>query len=237
MLANLAAAHSSRQTCELIGGKEGWDYLITLMTDKLVLYREAAEKIRGVAFGPPHDVMTENRRGRTKTWSCWIKDVKSIDHPYLEQVSCIRCEVFNPAGEKLSKEIALEITSASSCRMTAADANRHARNHWGIENKSHYVRDTTYQEDKNQSYSGNGPQALASIHNLALGLLRLKGVTSIKETTETIHLNLIRSLHYMTTERNFSCTALPANGPGLGCRYDHWRPPSEIRRFNYCMRH
>jgi predicted transposase YbfD/YdcC len=30
--------------------------------------------------------------------------------------------------------------------MTAADVNRHIRSHWGIENKSHYVRDTVYRE-------------------------------------------------------------------------------------------
>jgi predicted transposase YbfD/YdcC len=83
--------------------------------------------------------------------------------------------------------------------MTAADANRHTRNHWGIENKSHYIRDTVYREDGNQSYPGNGPQGLAALHNLAIGLLRLKGARSIKETTELIHLNLMRSVQYLIT--------------------------------------
>jgi len=38
--------------------------------------------------------------------------------------------------------------------MTAADVNRHIRSHWGIENKSHYVRDTVYREDHGQAWAG-----------------------------------------------------------------------------------
>jgi DDE_Tnp_1-associated/Transposase DDE domain len=199
VLATLDAAHSSKETGELIGGKKGWDYLITLKTDKPALYRKAAEKIATVLGKPPHDIMTETKRGRTKVWSCWVSDAKEIDYPHLEQIACIRREAFNASNEKISKEITIKITSAEPGKMTAADVNRHARNHWGIENKSHYIRDTVYREDNNQTYSGNAPQGLAALHNLAIGLLRLKGTRSIKETTELIHLDLTRAVQYMTT--------------------------------------
>ena len=198
VLATLDAAHSSKETGELIGGKKGWDYLITLKTDKPALYRKAAEKIATVLDKPPHDIMTETKRGRTRAWSCWISDAKGIDYPHLEQIACIRREAFNASNEKISKEIAIQITSAEP-KMTAADVNRHARNHWGIENKSHYIRDTVYQEDNNQTYSGDAPKGLAALHNLAIGLFRLKGTRSIKETTELIHLDLMRAVQYMTT--------------------------------------
>lgn len=45
------------------------------------------------------------------------------------------------------------------------------------------------QEDHNQTFKGNGPQALASLHNLAIGLLRLKNVKAIRETMQEIHLD------------------------------------------------
>ena len=83
--------------------------------------------------------------------------------------------------------------------MTAADANRHTRGHWGIENKSHYIRDTLYREDHGQAWAGNGPQALASLRNLALGLFRLKNVKAIKETTEWVCRDQARALQFMTT--------------------------------------
>jgi predicted transposase YbfD/YdcC len=199
VLATLDAAHSSKETAQLIGGKKGWDYLITLKTDKPALYRKAAEKIIPVLGKPPHDIMTETRRGRTKVWSCWITSAQGTGYPHLEQVACIRREEFNANNEKISKEITLKITSATPEKMTAADANRHARNHWGIENKSHYIRDTVYREDDNQAYSGDGPQGLAALHNLALGLFRLKGARFIKETTELIHLDLTRAVQYLIT--------------------------------------
>jgi predicted transposase YbfD/YdcC len=83
--------------------------------------------------------------------------------------------------------------------LTAADVNKHSRGHWGIENKSHYVRDTVYREDHGRAWSGDGPQALASLRNLALGLFRMKNVKTIKETTEWVCRDQTRALQFMTT--------------------------------------
>lgn len=73
------------------------------------------------------------------------------------------------------------------------------RKHWGIENKSHYVPDTVYREDHHQAWTGNGPQALAITHNVAISLMRLKGVRAIKETTEWIAADRTRAYGFMTT--------------------------------------
>ena len=83
--------------------------------------------------------------------------------------------------------------------MAAHDMNRHMRRHWGIENKIHDVRDTAYQEDNSQAWQGEGPQALASLRNFAMSLLRLKGKNAIKETTQWIHMDRTRALQFMTT--------------------------------------
>jgi predicted transposase YbfD/YdcC len=199
VLATFDAAFSGRDTGKVIGGKENWDYLITLKTDKPKLYQKAKERIAAALGEPPCDVMEETKRGRTKVWSCWTSGANGIEFPHLEQVGCILREVFNAAGAKTSKEVALVITSAKPNRMTAADMNRHVRNHWGIENRSHYIRDTVYREDHNTAYSGDGPNGLAALRNLAIGLFRLKAVKNIKETTEIIHLDLARAISFMTT--------------------------------------
>jgi hypothetical protein len=214
VLATLDAAHASRETAKFIAGKQGWDYLITVKTDKKKLYWQAARAVLPALPGPPHDVMTESSRGCTTKWSCWTAGAESVNFPHIRQVACIIREAFNRAGEKTSKEVAIKLTSAGPEKETAADLNRHARDHWGIENKSHYVRDTVYREDHNQTFKGNGPQALASLHNLAIGLLRLKNVKAIRETMQEIHLDRRLALAYMTTERNISYLALPSNGPG-----------------------
>jgi predicted transposase YbfD/YdcC len=99
----------------------------------------------------------------------------------------------------VSKAIALLITSSPHSKTTAANINRNTRNHRRIENKSHYIRDTAYREDHNQTWTGNGPHALAITRNLAIGLMRMKGVKAIKETTEWIAADRTRALKFTTT--------------------------------------
>lgn len=53
------------------------------------------------------------------------------------------------------------------------------RGHWSIENKVHWVRDVTYDEDRSQIRTGTGAQVMAVLRNTAIGALRLAGVTNI----------------------------------------------------------
>ena len=53
------------------------------------------------------------------------------------------------------------------------------RGHWEIENKLHWVRDVTYQEDKSLVRTGNAPRVMASLRSLAISLLRLDGHPNI----------------------------------------------------------
>ena len=53
------------------------------------------------------------------------------------------------------------------------------RGHWEIENRLHWVRDVTYQEDKSLVRTGNAPRVIASLRSLAISLLRLGGQANI----------------------------------------------------------
>jgi hypothetical protein len=57
------------------------------------------------------------------------------------------------------------------------------RGHWSIENKTHWVRDVTYDEDRSQIRTGTGPQVMATIRNAAICALRLAGITNIAAAT------------------------------------------------------
>ncbi len=57
------------------------------------------------------------------------------------------------------------------------------RAHWHIENKSHYVRDVTFDEDRSTVRAGALPQVLAACRNLAIGLLRCAGEPNIAAAT------------------------------------------------------
>ena len=47
------------------------------------------------------------------------------------------------------------------------------RGHWEIENRLHWVRDVTYQEDQSLVRTGNAARVMASLRSLAISLLRL----------------------------------------------------------------
>ncbi len=197
-LITVDAAHTQRETADDIH-KNGMDYLMRVKGNQPALQREVFGKVLPLLQGEPHDLVREHSRGYVKTWSCWITNAAGADFPHASQAGLIRREVFEISGTRVSKDDAFMLTSRNQGKMTAADLNRHARNHWGIENKSHYVRDTAYREDSCQAWKGEGPRALASLRNLAIGLMRLKGATTIKETTEWIAGNRMRALDFMTT--------------------------------------
>jgi predicted transposase YbfD/YdcC len=57
------------------------------------------------------------------------------------------------------------------------------RGHWGIENRSHHVRDVTYDEDRSRVRIGAVAQVMAAIRNTAIGLMRLAGHENIAAAT------------------------------------------------------
>lgn len=61
----------------------------------------------------------------------------------------------------------------------------------------HGLRDTAYDEDANTGYAGNGPQAMATLRNLAISLLYLSGVTGITRTLQAIARDRNRVLDYL----------------------------------------
>jgi hypothetical protein len=53
------------------------------------------------------------------------------------------------------------------------------RGHWTIENGLHWVRDVTFAEDASQLRSGTGPNVMASLRNLVIGVLSRAGPVNL----------------------------------------------------------
>ncbi|MFF2430931.1 transposase [Streptomyces mirabilis] len=53
-----------------------------------------------------------------------------------------------------------------------------AQNHWSVE-ALHHIRDVTYGEDASRVRTGTAPRAMATLRNLAIGLMRQAGWTNI----------------------------------------------------------
>jgi predicted transposase YbfD/YdcC len=106
------------------------------------------------------------------------------DWPGLQQV--LRQErrvVAKATGAVLRQETAYAVTSLAPAEADPAQLLALWRGHWAIENKLHYVRDVTFDEDRAQARAGTVPQCMAAFRNLAIGLLRLRGAANIAAAT------------------------------------------------------
>jgi predicted transposase YbfD/YdcC len=89
-------------------------------------------------------------------------------------------------GRQKMVETCYLVTSLDSSRADPARLLELNRAHWQIENRLHYVRDWTYDEDRSQVRRGNRPHAMASLRNIAISLLRLAGATNIAASTREL---------------------------------------------------
>ena len=101
------------------------------------------------------------------------------DWPGLAQVFELGRHVMiqNTGEERV--EVVYGVTSLRPERATPGRLLALVRGQWHIENKSHWVRDVTFDEDRSQVRCGNIPQVMAALRNTAIGLLRWAGHTNI----------------------------------------------------------
>lgn len=71
------------------------------------------------------------------------------------------------------------ITSLTDWQANPADILAGNRGHWQVENREHYVRDRTFDEDRSQVRTRASPQFLATARNTAISLMRLAGCANI----------------------------------------------------------
>ena len=87
--------------------------------------------------------------------------------------------VSNKRSGEVSQETSYAITSVGPERASAEELIKVWRGHWEIENRLHWVRDVTFDEDRSQVRAGHIPQVMAAIRNAAISVMRLKGVNNI----------------------------------------------------------
>lgn len=86
---------------------------------------------------------------------------------------------------------------ASQIPLSATAIGAAIRQHWGIENRSHYVRDVTFGED--QSRIRTKPAHFARLRSFALNILRANGTTNVGRELYLNALNPHHALSYRLT--------------------------------------
>jgi predicted transposase YbfD/YdcC len=172
------ALHAQRAHAGYLVTQRGAHYLITVKRNQPSLHAQlAALPWRQV---PVAHRAREKGHGRAERRTMKVTAVAAgLAFPHAAQAIQIVRRRRPLNGKKWSAETVYAITSLTVIQARPAELARIARGHWGIEDRLHWVRDVTYDEDRSQVRTGNGPRVMASLRNLAIAILRLTGHTSI----------------------------------------------------------
>src|SRR5674476_421877 len=168
------AMHTQTDTATAIT-QAGGDYLFTVKKNQPGLHQTCKDlPWKDV---PGHRVTTTGH-GRRVTRTIKVAAAPAwVDFPGAAQIAQVRRTVTR--GGKKSVEVVYLITSADHHGAPPATLAAWVQGHWGIENRLHWVRDVTFDEDRSQVRTGNAPQVMATLRNTTISLLRLTGTTNI----------------------------------------------------------
>ncbi len=88
----------------------------------------------------------------------------------------------------------------STISLSAEEFCKAVRNHWGIENRNHHVRDVSMNEDK--SRIRNNPGIFAGLKSFALNILRANKVKNIADELYYNCISIGNILSYKGIEEN-----------------------------------
>ena len=159
----------------------GGDYLMEvkgnqprLHDDLTLLFADAAAPCRCAQETRLQGGRIERRMLRTST-----ELTGYTDWPGMAQALCVERRVTHKATGETHTERAYAITSLAPTAITPAQLLVVWREHWHIENKLHWVRDVTFDEDRSTVRAGTIPQVMAALRSTAISVARLHGATNI----------------------------------------------------------
>ncbi|MGH3966391.1 MAG: ISAs1 family transposase [Pseudonocardiaceae bacterium] len=174
------ALHAQRGHADYLVLERGAHYLLTIKGNQPGLYAQL--KALPWAEVPVVHASTDRAHGRVEKRSVKAVTVDTgIVFPHARQAIQITRQTRRLDATKWSTEIAYAVTDLPAEQARPADLARWVRGHWCVENRLHWVRDVTYDEDRSQIRTGTGPRAMGSLRNLAVSMLRLSGATNIAQ--------------------------------------------------------
>jgi predicted transposase YbfD/YdcC len=185
MVVTADAMHTQREHARFLVEDKGAHWVFGLKDNQPTVLAAAEKAFEGVA----HQYETHDRaHGRTEHRYYAVVGIdddlrRSLAFPYAANFVRVHRERYDLAGVPKSNETSYYITDLRGDLASIEALAYYVRGHWGIENRSHYVRDRTFDEDRCQVRTGGAPQVLATLRNLAISILRLVGFKNIAAGT------------------------------------------------------
>jgi predicted transposase YbfD/YdcC len=170
------ALHTQREHGHWLVGVKQAAYLLIVKANQPSLYRQLSAL-------PWYEVPVADRtrdrgHGRVEARRLQVTTVAGLDFPHATQAMRITRRVRPLNGRCWRTMTAYAVTSLSAAQASPARLADWIRGQWGIE-ALHHLRDVTFAEDASQVRTGTAPRAMASLRNLAIGILRAHGHRNI----------------------------------------------------------
>lgn len=175
------ALHTQHQHAENLHARGG-HYVFTVKRNQPGLHDRIASQTW--ASLPVQHTVREKAHGRITTWQITSQPAQPwIGFPHAAQTIRLTRDRTDPRTGHSTREHVYAITSLTPSDASPQRLNELIRGHWSIENRLHWVRDVTYDEDRSQIRTGNAPRIMVALRNLAISIHRLHGATNIAKAT------------------------------------------------------
>ena len=172
------AMHCQKDHAKYLVEQRGAHYLLTVKNNQPKLRKQLAQLPWGDV--PVTHTQQDRRHGRVEKRTLKVVTVADgIMFPHAAQAIQVTRKVRKRNSQKWRTETVYAVTDLTADQARPDQLATWLRGHWCIENRLHWVRDVTFGEDLSQVRTGNGPQVMATLRNLAISLLRLTGATNI----------------------------------------------------------
>lgn len=192
------ALHAQKAHADYLVLARGANYLLTVKGNQPGLFAQ----LKALPWKQVPLAHTSNDRAHGRVEKRTIKVVTlttGILFPHARQAIQITRKTRRLDSTTWTTEVAYAITSLAAEQATPTQLATWARDHWRIENRLHWVRDVTFDEDRSQVRSGNGPRVMASLRNLAISILRVNGTTNIAQALRHHAWDPLRPITVLTT--------------------------------------
>jgi predicted transposase YbfD/YdcC len=169
------AMHTQQETARYLVEKKKADYVFTVKDHQSTL-KQDIDDLHLNRFPPPFETVDKSH-GRLEIRRIWTSTELQgyLDFPDAAQVFAVQRDTTQLTTGQFCTETAYGVTSLSPEKASPARFLALNRSHWEIENRLHWIRDWTFDEDRCRIRRGAGAHVMASLRNLAISLLRLAG--------------------------------------------------------------
>lgn len=189
MVWTLDALHTTRATARLITKDLHGHYVLIIKGNQPIAHATT----QAVLAGPDTDwvattaIEDDRGHGRVERRTIRVAPADDTLFPGAAQAFRLRRDVGGLDGVWERKEIVYGVTNLPADLAGPAHLNYYERRHWVVENRLHWVRDVSFDEDRSQLRTGTAPRALATFRNLAISAFRLAGRANIAHARRDLH--------------------------------------------------